>query len=248
MIVIVIQIERQIILSTGKNKLAIWFRVIIGIVMAVIGSVILDQIMFKEDVEKQKIETVQRKLDEILPIKTRELDNQIAQLSEEILLKEQELAALVQEVSENPTVSVAPQSTVGYQLDTVSGRMIETTKRVTSQQVSNPKTSLIPQVSTQIQLQREQKIEKENQKLNIQQVLETDLRSKVGFLDELKALVTILTSSPIAAVVWGLIFIFFLSIELFILINKFSDTETDYDRIVRHQLNVRLKMLEKLNA
>lgn len=62
MIVMVIQIERQIILSIGKNKLATWFRVIIGIVMAVIGSVILHQIMFKKDVEKQKIENYDAEL------------------------------------------------------------------------------------------------------------------------------------------------------------------------------------------
>jgi hypothetical protein len=55
MIIIVIQIERQIILSVGKNKLVPLFRVAIEVVMAVIGSVIIDQIIFREDVEKVRI-------------------------------------------------------------------------------------------------------------------------------------------------------------------------------------------------
>ena len=59
MIIIVIQIERQIILSVGKNVLVPVFRIILGIVMAIIGSVIIDQIIFREDVEKGKISNVQ---------------------------------------------------------------------------------------------------------------------------------------------------------------------------------------------
>jgi hypothetical protein len=47
MVIIVIQIERQIILSVGKNRLVPLFRILIGIVMAVIGSVIIDQIIFR---------------------------------------------------------------------------------------------------------------------------------------------------------------------------------------------------------
>jgi hypothetical protein len=52
MVLMVIQIERQIILSIGRNRMAYAFRVLIGIVMAVLGSVILDQIIFKDDVNK----------------------------------------------------------------------------------------------------------------------------------------------------------------------------------------------------
>ena len=40
MIIIIVQIERQVILSVGKNKLAFAFRVLIGIVMAIIGIIV----------------------------------------------------------------------------------------------------------------------------------------------------------------------------------------------------------------
>lgn len=62
MIVMVIQIERQIILSIGKNKLATWFRVIIGIVMAVIGSVILDHYVQRRRGEAKNRELRRRTL------------------------------------------------------------------------------------------------------------------------------------------------------------------------------------------
>ena len=54
MVIIVIQIERQIILTTGKSNWALFFCSLIAVVMAIVGSVIIDQIIFKEDVEKLK--------------------------------------------------------------------------------------------------------------------------------------------------------------------------------------------------
>src|SRR5687768_6995094 len=50
MVIFVIQIERQVILSSSANKAPLYFRGIIAIVMAVIGSLIMDQILFKEDI------------------------------------------------------------------------------------------------------------------------------------------------------------------------------------------------------
>src|SRR5512133_1046267 len=99
MIVIVIQIERQIILSMGKNSLVPIFRTLIGIVMAVIGSVIIDQIIFREDVEKVKISNLQAEVNSILPVKARELDLQIIQLDSAILAKESERTALIEEIT-----------------------------------------------------------------------------------------------------------------------------------------------------
>lgn len=90
MVIIVIQIERQIILSIGKNNLVVVFRILIGIVMAVIGSVIIDQIIFREDVEKAKVTNIQAEVNNILPVKTRELDLQIRQIDSAILQKEAE--------------------------------------------------------------------------------------------------------------------------------------------------------------
>jgi hypothetical protein len=112
--------------------------------------------------------------------------------------------------------------------------------------VSNPKGELLPDIETQISKLREQKSAKENSKINIRQELEAELSSKTGFLDELSVLFSILLSSNIALAVWILFFAFFLTIELFVLVNKFGEKENDYDRIIGHQMDVRMKMLDKL--
>lgn len=246
MIVMVIQIERQIILSIGRNSLAYSFRILIGIVMAVLGSVILDQIIFKEDVEKKQISNIQTEVNRLLPIKTQELTSQIQYLDNSIQSKEEERIKTISDIAKNPTV-YSPSTTNQYEKDSVTGRLVLTNKTVTSNSIPNPKAEMIPAIDAQIKYLREQKTLKENEKLNVQDVLEKDLKSKTGFLDELKILFSILFSSAIAFTVWILIFLFFLAIELFVLVNKFGDSKNDYDKTIVHQMEMKMKMLEKLN-
>jgi cell division protein FtsB len=251
MVVIIIQIERQIILSSGKNRMVVLFRTLIGIVMALIGSVIMDQIMFREDVEKQKITNIQEEVNVVLPQKTKELDMQIAQLDSAVNIKETERSAIIDEITRRPFVKSTTTETkhIPLQVNGTNGERRDTVVRRTDYtltDVSNPKAELLPDIEKQISTLRDQKSAKENSKINIRQELETELRSKTGFLDELKVLFTILLTSRIALAVWILFFAFFLTIELFVLVNKFGERENDYDRIIAHQMDVRLKLLDKL--
>ena len=41
-------------------------------------------------------------------------------------------------------------------------------------------------------------------------------------------------------------FLFLMSIEVLVLVNKFGEGGTDYDMIILHQKDVKIKMLEKL--
>src|SRR5690554_4124175 len=74
MVFLVIQIERQIILTRSVSAWAKAFRIFIGIIMAIIGSFILDQIMFKDDIEKHKAENIQIWVKEASKIKREDLD------------------------------------------------------------------------------------------------------------------------------------------------------------------------------
>lgn len=251
MVVIVIQIERQIILSVGKNSLVPLFRVLIGIVMAVIGSVIIDQIIFREDVEKARISNVQAEVNSILPEKTRELDYQIHQLDSAITLKEGERTAIIDEITKKPFIKSATSETRHFQMQrNSSGQARDTLVKRTDYaltDVANPKAKLLPDIEEQIGQLRAQKSEKENNKINIREQLETELSSKTGFLDELKVLFSILLSSWIALVVWCMFFLFLMSLELLVLVNKFGEDKTDYDTIIMHQKETRIKMVEKLS-
>lgn len=245
MIFLIIQIERQIILSRSVSVWAKGFRIFIGIIMAIIGSFILDQIMFQDDIEKHKAENIQTWVKEASKIKREDLDAQIANLDQSIITKEKETNILVNEVTLRPTIST-PSSSVSYSKDTLSGKMTESGRTVVNTSLPNPKMELIPQIDKQISELRAIKLEKENEILNIQKLTEQELMGKVGFLDELKMMYEILWSSPIALFVWALFFLFFVTIELFVLVSKITDKENDYDKLLEHQMAMRFAMLDSL--
>ncbi len=245
MVIIVIQIERQILLSVDRNKWGFRFRFLIGVVMALIGSLIIDQIIFKDDIEKSQVDLVQQRVNQVLPLKTTELKEQIAQIAGAIETKEAERSAILSELTRTPTITT-PTSVGKYEKDS-TGRMVMVGREVTYQSVPNPKADLVPQIDGQIAQLRAELTRKEEMLLNIRTGIESDIAQKTGFLDELNALLRIVTSSLVSILVWLFLFMFFASLELFILVNKLSDKNTDYEEIILHQMDVRKKQLEKLS-
>jgi hypothetical protein len=245
---IVVQIERQIILSTGKHILisagsdeskssklppGFWVRVFIGVLMAFIGSVILDQFIFREDIEKRKIETIIAEVDQILPSKTAIINEDIRKLEDAINEKEQERAAIIDEITKKPMISSI--STTVKQSRSGTGRMGTVGREITTQSIPNPKVELIPQIDARISELRNEKRNKEEYRLNLRENVENELKSKKGFLDELTVMMNILTSSPAGLLVWLFFFLFFLLLELFVVIIKWRDEATDYDHMLLYQ-------------
>lgn len=76
--------------------------------------------------------------------------------------------------------------------------------------------------------------------------MENDLKSKTGFLDEMNTLISILISHTVALIVWILIFVFFLSLEIFVLVIKFGDSKNDYEKAILYQMNSRILMIDEL--
>ncbi|WP_407428846.1 DUF4407 domain-containing protein [Arcticibacter sp.] len=245
LIIVIIQIERQIILSVGKNRWAGGFRVFIGIIMSIIGSVIIDQIIFKDDIEKRQIAYNQQYIDSILPSKTTELKRQIRANDSLIMSKEAERLALQNELTLRPTISLTTSST-NYVVDSL-GQVKPATKVNNQTAVPNPKASLLEPLQGQITSYIIRKSKLEGQLITIREYVEREVKSKTGFLDELQLLMSILLESLVALIVWILWFLFLFSIEMFVLVSKFGDQTHDYEETVMHQMNVRLEMLKKLN-
>jgi len=80
-VVIVIQIERQIILTVGKNRGVGVIRVLLAIIMAVLGSTIIDQIIFGDDVDKEMIDIRTEEVNRIAPARQIVIQAEIDRLS-----------------------------------------------------------------------------------------------------------------------------------------------------------------------
>ncbi len=253
LVVIIIQIERQIILSINPTFFLYLARGIIAMMMAIIGAIIIDQIIFKEDIELEKINSIQKRVTEALPAKTFELRQQIASLDSAIHLKENERLGLISDLEKNPTIkSVNTSSTPTVVRSTTTdsagrSRSVESVKNATAVNITNlpnPKQNLIAPLEQTIATLRLQKTEKESALLNARELLEEEIRSKVGFLDELEVMYSLITRSKVAMVVWFIWFFFLLGLEMLVLISKVNEKENDYEKTVKHQMNLQVRKLE----
>lgn len=93
---------------------------------------------------------------------------------------------------------------------------------------------------------RTQKAEKESIIINVRPELEKEIGSKVGFLDELEVMYSLITKSTIALCIWLIWFFFLLGLELLVLVSKANEKENDYERTIKHQMDLHMKKLNVL--
>ena len=76
--------------------------------------------------------------------------------------------------------------------------------------------------------------------------MEAEIKSKIGFLDELKVMYELVSNSGVAFSFWLLWFLFLLFLEMLVLFSKLGDKENDYEKTVLHQMNLQMKKLDIL--
>lgn len=252
---IIVQIERQIILVVQPSFGLMLSRALIAIMMALIGAVIIDQIIFKQDIELEKITFIEERVKKALPPKTAELRAQIAALDTTIASKENERAVLISDVNARPLIKSTTTQTIPVTVRRTEfdadGRPVtvdRVERHVTASvsNVPNPNQSLIAPLEASITALRADRLQKETALLNVRPALENEIKSKIGFLDELKVMFNLISGSGVALSVWLLWFFFLVGIESLVLISKVTDKKNDYEETVLHHMNLQLKKLRVL--
>ncbi|MBO9673503.1 MAG: DUF4407 domain-containing protein [Sphingobacteriaceae bacterium] len=254
-IFIIIQIERQILLVDKTNQYLKITRIALALLMAIVGSLIIDQIIFKDDIDKNKMADNQNQVDVLMPGRAKEITNQLDQLNKTLIDKEQERKDLLRDINRNPTKQIIETTTnqipVSNTITDSTRKSI--TKTILKSSVSknirvipNPKIEQLKPINDQITSINSQKIDKENTLLTLKSVLEKEVNNKVGFLDELRIMFNILKQSTVALTVYLIWLFFLLILELLILIGKMNDTESDYEKTIQKQMSLHLKKIELL--
>ena len=246
-IVIVIQIERQIILTVGTNKWGACFRIFIAIIMSVLGSAILDQIIFGEDIKRKMIEITDRQVQEQLPLRLNVIDERLHTLQIEIDSLSKVNMQLDEEIAKRPTTTTVSTTTTyknELQEDGSYKKIPETT--VSSIPIPNPRIEQRDANKTNLDRLRKQQDEFIQNKLSVENDLREELSSNIGFLEELRAMIEIISTRLEALIFYIIIFSFLISLELFVVTSKLGDKKCDYDLIVEHQLEIKKAALEEL--
>lgn len=255
LVVIIIQIERQIILSIHPSKLLYWSRGLIALTMSLIGSIIIDQIILKEDIELKKTMLVDEKVNMQMPSKAKELNEQVASLDSAIRVKEQERKVLSADVMARPTIPTISTTTAPVLLNTTTidsnntrttAQRTQNTTTISRSEAINPNIQLVTNLDNVISQLRIDKEKKDSALVRLRPNLEKQILDSKGFLDELEVMARLISESGIALFVWLLWVLIILGIELFVLISKLGEKTTDYQAMVKHQMNMHLHKLKLL--
>jgi hypothetical protein len=244
--IIIINIERQIILgrkSKGelteeekKSNFRKWlskydiliFRLLLGIIVAFIGSFILDQSFFHDDIINNETSYLDNRVNEAVRLieetqykQNKDYQNTIDSLSKRI---SENRIAINKEGAVKIFVSKKSLDTSGRTLSSENG-VIENPKLIENTNIQNQINTYTKLITTNNDSLIQRRINKQNELKN----------QPIGFLSELEITWEIITKSNLSKFVYTLFFLFFVFIELFIVMAKIHDGENDYDVRILHQ-------------
>lgn len=253
---IVIQIERQIILASGKSRVVIIFRVMLALIMSIIGSLILDQIIYADDLEKRKSQVIGEEARLITASRTIELDKLKDTLYQELIDKQTQENAIAQELIAKPFINAFNSSKSvklrGGKNESPDLKNIdekpsqEIVKTYNVQQIPNPIYNDKERLSAQIDIIREKIDTLEFRKINLSETINDELKQNRGFLDELSLMIGILKDSWVALIVYLLVFLFLLSLEMLVVFTKLYGQKTDLEKLLEYQVQTRSLTIDKL--
>ena len=246
-VIIIIQIERQIILTVGKNRKLEIFRIAIAVIMATIGSTILDQIIFKDDIEKKMIEIVDRQVNEQLPNRLTIINTKLQELQIEVDSLDKKNIELYTEISKRPTIETVSTTTAPMTIKKLDGTdSIVHRTTVSRNPISNPKMKEAEINNKHLDELRKQQEDYTQRKMEAENSLREELKSKQGFLEELNAMFEVLGGNWKAITFYSILFAFLMFLELFVVFSKMGDKKSDYDLVIEHQLKQKEKTLDQL--
>ncbi len=239
-VTIVVMIERQILLALHPTKKLATFRLVIAIIMAIVGSSIFDQTMFGKDIDKQMADTIELQTADLTQKRVSNIDSKLMafQIEKDSLNKvNSELQA---DVNAHPWI-IQKSVTNSQDRLVVNGKIkVVNNPSVTTNQVANPKQIAIAANNEKIKQIVLQENDLNKKKLTVEEDTRKECQANVGFLEELEAMVSIVTTRTVAGIFYVIFFLLLMSLELFVVTNKMGDEECDYELAIKGAERVKM--------
>ena len=239
-VTIVVMIERQILLALHPTKKLATFRLVIAIIMAIVGSSIFDQTMFGKDIDKQMADTIELQTADLTQKRVSNIDGKLMafQIEKDSLNKvNSELQA---DVNAHPWI-VQKSVTNSQDRLVVNGKIkVVNNPSVTTNQVANPKQIVIAANNEKIKQIVLQENDLNKKRLTVEEDTRKECQANVGFLEELEAMVSIVTTRTVAGIFYVIFFLLLMSLELFVVTSKMGDEECDYELAIKGAERVKI--------
>lgn len=239
-VTIVVMIERQILLALHPTKKLATFRLVIAIIMAIVGSSIFDQTMFGKDIDKQMADTIELQTVDLTQKRVSNIDSKLMafQIEKDSLNKvNSELQA---DVNAHPWI-IQKSVTNSQDRLVVNGKIkVVNNPSVTTNQIANPKQIVIAANNEKIKQIVLQENDLNKKRLTVEEDTRKECQANVGFLEELEAMVSIVTTRTVAGIFYVIFFLLLMSLELFVVTSKMGDEECDYELAIKGAERVKM--------
>lgn len=244
---IVLCVERVIILTVGRACLMSFMRVLLALCMAVLGSCIFDQIIFRNDIQQAIQEHREDIISSTIVKRLSIYDNDIQRITQDMDSLSLATIALNEELQKNPVIKGTNVSTqeqvVGFDEDGTPQKVkIHTINTVT---LANPLAEQLNANNDQIQIYSAQLEQLRQDKKEVSETVRADVSQRApGFIEELEATLNVVSKSPISLAFYIILFCFLTFLELFVLTIKMGEGKCDYELIVENQLSLKRNLME----
>lgn len=239
-ITIVIMIERQILLALHPTKKLVAFRFVIAIIMAIVGSTIFDQTMFGKDIDKQMAATIEHQTQALTQKRVSNIDGKLLAFQKEKDSLDKVNSELQADINVHPWI-VQKSVTNSQDRLVVNGKIkVVNNPSVTTNQVANPKQSVVSTNNEKIKQIVLQEMDLNKKRLTVEEDTRKECQANVGFLEELEAMVSIVTTRKVAGAFYLIFFMLLMSLELFVVTSKMGDQECDYEMAIKGAEKVKM--------
>lgn len=245
---IVLCVERVIILTVGKARLMSFMRVLLALCMAVLGSCIFDQIIFRNDIQQAIQEHREDVIGETIIKRLAIYDSDIVRITHEMDSLSKATIALNEELQKRPVIKGVNVSTTEQVVGVDENGKPKTIKTQTTNTITlqNPLAEQLKANNDQIQIYSAQLEDLRRDKKEVAETVRHEVSQRApGFIEELEATLQVVSQSPISLGFYTILFCFLTFLELFVLTIKMGENKCDYDLIVENQLSLKKRLMEQ---
>ena len=216
--------------------------------MAILGSCIFDQIIFRNDIQQaiqeQREEIISKTITKRLSI----YDSDIQRISQEMDSLSEATIALNEELQKRPVIkgtNVSTQEQV-IGIDENGKPKKVKTQTVNTITLANPLVEQLKANNDQIQIYSGQLEQLRLDKKEVAETVRAEISQRApGFIEELEATLKVVSQSKVSLAFYIILFCFLTFLELFVLTIKMGENKCDYELIVENQLYMKRSLMER---
>jgi hypothetical protein len=223
-------------------------RFSMAICMAILGSCIFDQMIFRNDIQQTIQENREDVIKETILKRMSIYESDEKRIAFEIDSLNKATIALGEELMKRPTIKSVNVSTqeqvVGVdETGKTKKEMIRSTQVVS---IPNPLAEQLKSNNGQIEIYQNQLEQLRQDKKDIAEKVTIEVSERpLGFIEELEATLSVVSNSWISLAFYVVLFLFLTFMELFVLTIKMGESKCDYELIVENQLNLKKNLMEQ---